>query len=330
MEDLSRMLEELKEALENCNSLQELHEVRVRFLGKKGRITSLMKQISSLPPEERPSFGKRVNELRASAETLIKEANERISKFEAERKLREKAIDPTFPGPRRALGSEHPSLKVIREILEALVSMGFEVVEGPEVETVYYNFEALNTPEWHPARDMQDTFYIHGEDILLRSHTSPVQVRVMEKRKPPVMIVSPGRVYRRDYDATHLPMFHQIEGLYVDHHVSVAHLKWTLMELASRIFGEKKRIRMRPSFFPFTEPSFEVDVWFEGKGWFEILGAGMVHPNVLKNVGYDPEEWSGFAFGLGPDRVAMIKYGIGDIRSLVRNESSIYQVTKHL
>lgn len=330
MEDLSRILEELKEALENCNSLQELNEVRVRFLGKKGRITSLMKQISSLPPEERPSFGKSVNELRASAENLIKKANERISKLEAERKILEKAIDPTFPGPRRALGSEHPSLKVIREILEALVSMGFEVVEGPEVETVYYNFEALNTPEWHPARDMQDTFYIYGEDILLRSHTSPVQVRIMEKRKPPVMIVSPGRVYRRDYDATHLPMFHQIEGLYVDHHVSVAHLKWTLMELASRIFGEKKRIRMRPSFFPFTEPSFEVDVWFEGKGWFEILGAGMVHPNVLKNVGYDPEEWSGFAFGLGPDRVAMIKYGIGDIRSLVRNESSIYQVTKHL
>ncbi|MCD6252981.1 MAG: phenylalanine--tRNA ligase subunit alpha [Thermotogae bacterium] len=330
MEDLSGIVDELRETLNSCNSLQELNEIRVRFLGKKGKITSLMKRISSLPPQERPAFGKRVNELKATAESLIQQAQQRVNKLEAERKLLERAVDPTFPGPKRPVGSEHPSLKVIREILEALVSMGFEVVEGPEVETVYYNFEALNTPAWHPSRDMQDTFYVRGEELLLRSHTSPVQVRVMEKRTPPIMVVSPGRVYRRDYDATHLPMFHQIEGLYVDRHVSVSHLKWTLMELTSRVFGEKKRIRMRPSFFPFTEPSFEVDVWFEGKGWFEILGSGMVHPNVLKNVGYDPEEWSGFAFGLGPDRVAMIKYGIGDIRSLVRNESSIYQVTKHL
>lgn len=329
MENMETILEDLKGELKRISTIQELIEVRARYIGKKGKISQLLKRISSLPPEERPSFGKKVNLLKEQATRLIQEAQEKLEQLERERKLMEKAVDPTFPGIRRPIGREHPSLKVIREIVDALVSMGFEVVEGPEVETVYYNFEALNTPEWHPSRDMQDTFYIFP-NVLLRSHTSPVQVRVMERRRPPVMIISPGRVFRRDYDATHLPMFYQIEGLYVDRNVSVAHLKWTLMELMSRLFGEKKKIRMRPSFFPFTEPSFEVDVWFEGKGWFEILGAGMVHPNVLKNVGYDPEQWTGFAFGLGPDRLAMIKYEITDIRSLVRNEPNIYRTTESL
>ncbi len=202
---------------------------------------------------------------------------------------------------------------------DIFVAMGYEVVEGPEIEDTWHNFDALNTPEWHPSRDEHDSFYF-TEKLLLRTHTSPVQIRTMLSRKPPIAVVSPGKVYRRDYDATHLPMFHQLEGLYVDRRVTVGHLKFTLEEFAKRMFGERAEIRLRPSFFPFTEPSFEVDVYLEGYGWLEILGAGMVDPEVFKSVGYDPEEWSGFAFGMGVERITMIKYGIRDIREFVRND----------
>ena len=322
---LTELAHEAGEDLAQAQDSSEVEAIRVKYLGKKGKVSLLLRQMGGLPAEARPEVGQVANRVKKELAAAVKNRTQTLAAGET----KGLSLDVTLPGRRRRRGRRHPVSRTIDEICAIFTRMGFDVVEGPEIELDYYNFEALNFPKDHPARDMQDTFYIFP-DVLLRSHTSPVQVRVMERRRPPVMIISPGRVFRRDYDATHLPMFHQIEGLYVDRNVSVAHLKWTLMELMSRLFGEKKKIRMRPSFFPFTEPSFEVDVWFEGKGWFEILGAGMVHPNVLKNVGYDPEQWTGFAFGLGPDRLAMIKYGITDIRSLVRNEPNIYRTTESL
>lgn len=327
------MFEELKERalreIEQAQDLAQLEKLRVTYLGKKGLVTEQVRSIGKLPPEERPKAGQVLNELRDSLEKALEEKRKFLESKEEEKNLQKLWIDVTLPGAIRKIGHPHPISKVLEEIETIFVSMGFKVVEGPEIEDSWHNFDALNTPEWHPARDMHDSFYL--KDMLLRTHTSPVQIRTMLSEQPPVAIISPGRVYRRDYDATHLPMFTQVEGLYVDENVSVAHLKYTLEVFAKRIFGPERKIRLRPSYFPFTEPSFEVDVSCgicNGRGcpsckytgWLEILGAGMVHPNVFKNVGYDPEKYTGFAFGMGVERIAMLKYGIRDIRDFIRND----------
>ncbi len=317
MEDILR---EAEEKIKSAESTEELNKIRVEFLGKKGKVSLLMKKIKEISPEERKEYGKAVNELKKAIESLISERIDELKVLEKKKLFEKMWVDVTIPGARRKTGHEHPVMRIWREMEDIFVSMGYEVVEGPEIEDTWHNFDALNTPEWHPARDEHDSFYF-SDDLLLRTHTSPVQIRTMLSRKPPIAIVSPGKVYRRDYDATHLPVFHQLEGLYVDKNVSVGHLKFTLSEFARRMFGEGTRIRLRPSFFPFTEPSFEVDVYLEGYGWLEILGAGMVDPEVFKNVGYDPKEWSGFAFGMGIDRIAMLKYKITDIRELVKNDA---------
>lgn len=327
------MFEQLKkdalQKIENANDLEQLEKLRVALLGKKGIITEQVKSIGTLPAQERPKAGKILNELKQEVQRAIDMRREALQKIEAEKLSAKMWVDVTLPGARRRVGHRHPIMKTLEEIEIIFVSMGFKVVEGPEIEDSWHNFDALNTPEWHPARDEHDSFYL--DDLLLRTHTSPVQIRTMLSEQPPIAIISPGRVYRRDYDATHLPMFTQVEGLYVDENVSVAHLKYTLEKFAQEIFGKQRRIRLRPSFFPFTEPSFEVDVSCGvcgGKGcqacgysgWLEILGAGMVHPNVFRNVGYDPEKWTGFAFGMGVERITMLKYNIKDMRDFVRND----------
>ncbi|HOI64147.1 MAG: phenylalanine--tRNA ligase subunit alpha [Thermotogaceae bacterium] len=324
-------LEEVLKRIMETASLNDLQEVKARYLGKQGLVTSLMKNIKEISPEKRKEYGREVNELKNSIEEAIDNRKNELE--ELARLARESAEKPdcTVPGKKRDIGSYHLITQVMEEVQDIWVSMGFEVTTGPEIETSYYNFEALNTPEWHPARDMHDTFYT-CDGQLLRTHTSPVQIRVLESRKPPLAIFSPGTCYRKDTpDTTHLPMFHQFEVLLVDKGTSVSHLKGTLNHFAKRLFGADRRIRLRPSFFPFTEPSFEVDVSCgicggqgcrscRGSGWLEILGAGMVHPNVFKNVGYDPEVWSGFALGTGLERIAMLKYDLEDIRDLLRND----------
>jgi len=315
------------EKIRSSQSLEDLQRVKAEILGKKGQITQLMRSIGSLPKEERPEAGKVLNQLKAELESEIKKQAELLRPLQP---VAKSWIDVTLPGARRRIGHRHPVLKTLDEVENTFVSMGFEVVEGPEIEDTWHNFDALNTPEWHPARDEHDSFYIDGK-VLLRTHTSPVQIRTMLSNKPPIAIISPGRVYRKDYDATHLPMFIQVEGLYVDRNVTVAHLKYVLEQFVREIFDIDRKIRLRPSFFPFTEPSFEVDVSCgvcNGSGcqacaytgWLEILGAGMVHPNVFKNVGYDPQKWKGFAFGMGIERITMLKYNIGDIRDFIRND----------
>lgn len=315
------------EKIRSSQSLEDLQRVKAEILGKKGQITQLMRSIGTLPKEERPEAGKVLNQLKAELESEIKKQTELLQPLQS---VAKSWIDVTLPGARRRIGHRHPVLKTLDEVESTFVSMGFEVVEGPEIEDTWHNFDALNTPEWHPARDEHDSFYI-DEKTLLRTHTSPVQIRTMLSNKPPIAIISPGRVYRKDYDATHLPMFIQVEGLYVDRNVTVAHLKYVLEQFVREIFGIDRKIRLRPSFFPFTEPSFEVDVSCgicngsgcqacSYTGWLEILGAGMVHPNVFKNVGYDPQEWKGFAFGMGIERITMLKYNIGDIRDFIRND----------
>lgn len=315
------------EKIRSSQSLEDLQRIKAEILGKKGQITQLMRSIGSLPKEERPEAGKVLNQLKAELESEIKKQAELLRPLQS---VAKSWIDVTLPGARRRIGHRHPVLKTLDEVENTFVSMGFEVVEGPEIEDTWHNFDALNTPEWHPARDEHDSFYIDGK-VLLRTHTSPVQIRTMLSSKPPIAIISPGRVYRKDYDATHLPMFIQVEGLYVDRNVTVAHLKYVLEQFVREIFDIDRKIRLRPSFFPFTEPSFEVDVSCgvcNGSGcqacaytgWLEILGAGMVHPNVFKNVGYDPQKWKGFAFGMGIERITMLKYNIGDIRDFIRND----------
>ncbi|MCX7653780.1 MAG: phenylalanine--tRNA ligase subunit alpha [Fervidobacterium sp.] len=316
--ELTGILAQARSEISEASDTKKLNDLRVKYLGKSGVITNLMKRLKDLPADEKPAFGKVVNELKENIEKLLELQREKISELEKEKIYKKLWIDTTMPGARRSVGHLHILTKVRKELEDIFISMGFSVVEGPEVETPWFNFDALNTPEWHPARDEHDSFYIN-EEYLLRTHTSPVQIRTMLSRKPPLAIISPGRVYRRDYDATHLPMFTQMEGLYVDHDVTVKHLKYFLEEFAKRLLGESTKIRLRPSFFPFTEPSFEVDIYFNNK-WFEVLGAGMVHPNVFKNVGYDPQEWRGLAFGFGIERIAMVKYGIRDIRDLIRND----------
>ncbi|MDN5344908.1 MAG: phenylalanyl-tRNA synthetase alpha chain [Clostridia bacterium] len=313
-------------------SSEELEALRVQYLGKKGELTAVLRGMGKLPPEERPRMGQLANQVREELEKALLEAKDTLARKEQAGRLRTEAIDVTLPGRPLPRGYRHPLYQALNEIKAIFTGLGFDVAEGPEVESDYYNFEALNLPKEHPARDMQDSFYI-TEDVLLRTHTSPVQVRVMEARRPeiPIRIIAPGKVYRRDDDATHSPIFHQVEGLLVDKRVTFGELKGTLMAFIKQMFGETVQVRFRPSYFPFTEPSAEVDmscVMCGGSGcrvcshtgWLEILGCGMVHPRVLSMSGYDPEEVSGFAFGLGVERVAMLKYGIDDLRLFYEND----------
>ncbi len=316
--------------LKGATTSAELEAVRVKYLGRQGEITQLLRSLPSLPAAERPEVGRQANELKAEIEAAVSERLAAARAEERRRLLEAARLDLTLPGRRPPLGTLHPLTQVNDEIVAIFMALGFSVAEGPEVESDYNNFEALNFPRDHPARDMQDSFYL-SVDTLLRTHTSPVQIRTMTAQRPPVRIVCPGRCYRRDADITHSPMFHQVEGLAVDRHISMGDLKGTLDMFAREMFGERSRIRFRPSFFPFTEPSAEVDVLCflcggggcrvcKQSGWLEILGCGMVHPQVLRNVGYDPEEVTGWAFGMGVERVAMLKYGVDDIRLFFEND----------
>jgi phenylalanyl-tRNA synthetase alpha chain len=328
--ELTALREQAEAELRKTGTEEELLAVRTRYLGRKGLLTGLLRNIGNVSPEERPEFGKRCNEIKEDLSARIDQHLAGMASKKREEALLRERIDVTLPGRGVRYGALHPVTQVREEICRIFAGLGFSVVEGPEVELDYYNFEALNIPKNHPARDMQDTFYVE-ENIVLRTHTSPVQVRTMEKTKPPVRILSPGRVYRRDSDISHTPMFHQIEGLLVDRGVTFGDLKGVLTLFLKQVFGEETALRFRPSFFPFTEPSAEVDircVICSGRGcrvcgssgWLEILGSGMVDPEVFKNVGYDPEEFTGFAFGLGLERIAMLKYGISDIRLFFEND----------
>ncbi len=320
-----------KDELSKVNDTKALEELRVKFLGKKGELTSILKQMGKLSAEERPVIGQLANQVRAEIEESITNRVKEIKALMLEKKLKEEELDVTLPGNKSTIGKLHPLNIVLNEIEEIFMGMGFDVVDGPEVEYDYYNFEALNLPPDHPARDTQDTFYI-TDNILLRTQTSSVQVHVMEEKKPPLRIISPGRVYRSDaVDATHSPLFHQIEGLVVDKGITMSDLVGTLELLMKRLYGDDCKIRLRPHHFPFTEPSAEVDVMCfncggkgcsmcKDEGYIELLGAGMVHPKVLANCGIDPEIYSGFAFGLGLERIVMRRYGINDMRLLFEND----------
>lgn len=324
-----------EEAVNNINAAinaKELEEVRVKYLGKKGKLTAILRGMGALTPEERPIIGSKVNEVRDELEKMIKSREDEFAKIELDKKLNEEKIDITLPSTKVKRGSKHPLNRIIEEVEDLFVSMGYDVVTGPELETDEYCFERLNLPKGHPARDMQDSFYITSE-YLLRTQTSAVQARTMmdNKEKTPIRVICPGKTYRRDDDATHSHQFSQVEGLVIDKGISLADLKGTLEVFVRKMLGENLELRFRPSYFPFTEPSYEVDVsCFKcgGKGcnlckqtgWIEVLGSGMVHPNVLKMNGYDPDEYTGFAFGTGLDRLAMFKYGITDIRLLYQND----------
>lgn len=330
-EKLEALRRQALEELEKLTLPKELEDFRVRVMGKKGPLTELLRGMGSLPAEERPKMGQLVNELRATLEAALKERESAVQAALKEKRLREERLDITLPGKKAEAGGLHPLNIVLADLIDIFQSMGFDIVDGPEVETDHYCFEALNLPQDHPARDMQDTFYI-TDNILLRTQTSAAQVRIMEQRKPPIRIICPGRVYRADeVDASHSPVFHQMEGLVIDKDVTMADLRGTLNAFAERLYGKGITTRFRPSFFPFTEPSAEVDVTCsacggkgcrvcKGEGWIEILGAGMVHPNVLRGCGIDPEIYSGFAFGIGLDRLTTTRYKISDIRLLFEND----------
>ena len=319
------------DAFRRADKLEKLEELRVRFLGKKGELTAVMKGMGKLSPEERPVIGQLANEVRSRIEQALEEKKNALEAELQNAKMKRERLDVTMPGRRRAEGGKHPLLTVLDDLKDIFIGMGFTIAEGPEVELDYYNFEALNIPKDHPARDTQDTFYIN-ENLVLRSQTSPVQVRTMENQKPPIRIIAPGRVYRSDaVDATHSPVFHQVEGLVVDKGITMADLKGTLEIFVKKLYGEETRLRFRPHHFPFTEPSAEVDISCfncggegcrvcKGEGWIEILGCGMVHPRVLQNCGIDPEEYSGFAFGIGLERVAMFRYDVDDMRMFFEND----------
>ena len=330
-EQIENIRQSALEEIKNANDEKVLNDARVKYLGKKGELTLILRGMGGLSPEERPVIGSLVNEVRDEIENLIEEREKEFKTAEIKRKLEHEKIDVTMPGKKINLGSVHPITQIIKDMEEIFIGMGYEIADGPEVELAEYNFDKLNTPPDHPARDIQDTFYV-TDDIVLRSQTSPVQARVMETQKPPIKIVCPGVVYRSDsVDATHSPVFHQIEGLVVDKNISMGDLKGTLEMFAKKCLGEKTQIRFRPHHFPFTEPSAEADVSCfvcggkgcrvcKGEGWIELLGCGMVHPNVLRNCGIDPEEYSGFAFGCGIERIAMAKFGIDDMRLLYEND----------
>jgi phenylalanyl-tRNA synthetase alpha chain len=321
-QNIDQIKQEALAEIQQAGTVEQVKSLSVKYLGRKGLVTLFLRNVSALPPDERPGAGKNANQVKLELEQACQSAIERIES--ADRDKNDVSIDVSLPGRPAPQGTLHPITRITRRICEVFSRMGFNVAEGPEVETDYYNFEALNIPKNHPARDMQDTFYV-SENIVLRTHTSPIQVRFMEKHKPPVRIVAPGKVYRCDSDLTHTPMFHQVEGLLVDEHVSFGDLKGVLTAFVHEVFDEQTSLRFRPSFFPFTEPSAEVDilcVMCRGKGckvcsntgWLEVLGCGMVHPAVFENVGYDTSRISGFAFGMGVERIAMLKYGINDIR----------------
>lgn len=330
-EQLEKIELAAKAELEKISDVKELDDLRIKYLGKKGELTAILKQMATLSAEERPVIGQLANKIRADIEEAISNRGSELKAALAEKKLKEERLDVTLPGKLQTVGKLHPLNAVMNEIEEIFLGMGFDIAEGPEVEYDYYNFEALNIPADHPARDTQDTFYI-TDNILLRTQTSSVQIHVMENKKPPIRVISPGRVFRSDaVDATHLPLFHQIEGLVVDKGITMANLVGTLDMLMKRLYGEDCKIRLRPHHFPFTEPSAEVDVlcfncggkgcsMCKNEGYVELLGAGMVHPKVLENCGIDPNEYSGFAFGLGLERVVMRKYGINDLRLLYEND----------
>jgi len=333
---MEQQLKELRQAalteLPQAENLEILNDLRIKYLGKKGSLTAILRGVGALSPEERPRIGQLVNELRAELEVLIEKKTAELKQADLANKIAAASIDVTLPGRRPPLGHKHPLTLTLERIKSVFMRMGFDIAEGPEIESDYFNFEALNLPQDHPARDMQDTFYITG-DILLRTHTSPVEARTMQSVPPnsPVRIISPGKVYRVDYDATHSPVFHQVEGLVIDKGISFADLKGTLDTFAKEIFGSSVKLRFRPSFFPFTEPSAEVDIscvmcggkgcrTCKGTGWLEILGSGMTHPRVLEMSNFDPDQVSGFAFGMGVERIAMLVYGIDDLRLFYDND----------
>ena len=330
LDELERLQSEVVLSISQASTEKEISEIRVKVLGKKGSLTQLLKRLGTLPEADRREIGKRANQVKEDLEKKIEETLLRIQEQERREALEREKIDVTLPGRRIAVGKKHPLTQTLDEIIDIFSRLGFEVVEGPEVELDYYNFEALNIPKGHPAREMQATFFF-SEDVVLRTHTSPVQVRTMEKKRPPVRVICPGAVYRCDSDPTHSPMFHQVEGLLVDQGITFADLKGVLTVFVHQMFGKETRLRFRPSFFPFTEPSAEIDIECficggkgcgvcSNTGWLEILGSGMVDPAVYKFVNYDPEEVTGFAFGMGIERIAMLKYGINDIRLFFTND----------
>ncbi|MCM1105101.1 MAG: phenylalanine--tRNA ligase subunit alpha [bacterium] len=330
-EKLAKIKEEALQQIAGSDALEKLNEVRVNFLGKKGELTTVLKSMKDVAPEDRPKVGQMVNEIRDEIERVLEQAKTQMEAKAREAAMKREVIDVTLPAKKNLVGHRHPNRIVLDEVERIFIGMGYEVVEGPEVEYDYYNFEALNIPADHPAKDEQDTFYV-TDDILLRTQTSPVQVRTMEKGKLPIRMIAPGRVFRSDeVDATHSPSFHQIEGMIVDKGITFADLKGTLAQFARELFGEKTKVKFRPHHFPFTEPSAEVDVscfkcggegcrFCKGSGWIEILGCGMVHPKVLKMSGIDPDVYSGFAFGIGLERITLLKYEIDDMRLLYEND----------
>ena len=335
MEQFEQIKQKAKEEIAKIMSLNAIGEIKAKFIGKNGEITALLRGMKDIPFEMRAEFGKKVNDLKEEVSEFFAKKESELKALETAKKFKKDAVDITMPGKIPALGSLHPLNIVKNKIIDAFTGMGFEIFEGPEIDTDYYCFQALNIPKDHPARDMQDTFYIN-DNVLLRPHTSPGQVRTMENKKPPIKILSPGRVYRADDDASHSPMFHQIEGLVVDKGVSLCDLKGLLDEFVKIIFDKDTKTRFRPSYFPFTEPSVEVDVTCckcggkgcnlcKGTGWIEILGAGIVNKKVLEMSGIDSDVYSGLAFGLGIERITMIKYGISDIRTLFENNVAFLQ-----
>ena len=335
-EQLKNIEDEAKKLFEEVEDLDSLEDLRVDFLGKKGRITGVLRKMAKIPAEEKPVIGQLANQLKGKLSELINGKKNTLETISKKKKLKEETIDVTLPGDKVEFGHKHPLSQITEQVKDIFIGLGFTIAEGPEIENEYNNFEALNLPKYHPARDLQDTFYI-DEDYLLRTHTSPVQIRTMAKEKPPIRVIAPGRVYRSDeIDASHSPVFHQLEGLVVDHDISFADLKGTIEILVKAIYGDNTKTRFRPSYFPFTEPSAEVDiscVICEGKGcklcsntgWLEVMGSGMVHPNVLEMAGIDSKEYTGFAFGMGLDRITMLKYGINDIRLLYENDKGFLQ-----
>ena len=330
-EKLKAIREEAVSKILESENLDKLNEIRVAYLGKKGQLTEVLKGMKDVAPEDRPKVGQMVNETRAAIEEKMEEVKNNLAAKAREAKLKAEVIDVTLPAKKNKIGHLHPNTVALEELEKIFVGLGYEVVEGPEVEYDYYNFEALNIPANHPAKDEQDTFYIN-RNMVLRTQTSSVQVHVMENKKPPIRIISPGRVFRSDeVDATHSPSFHQVEGLVIDKNVTFADLKGTLQEFAKELFGADTKVKFRPHHFPFTEPSAEMDVtcfkcggkgcrFCKGEGWIEILGCGMVHPHVLEMSGIDPEEYTGFAFGVGLERIALLKYEIDDMRLLYEND----------
>jgi len=319
-QDVDAIVKEALAAFAGIDDASQLEQAKARYLGRSGTLTQLLKGLSKVPAADRPAFGSRVNSAKEKLEAALEEQRTRIESRQLETRLTGEALDVTLPGKGLAVAGLHPVTRTLQRMESLFHSMGFEVADGPEIETDYYNFTALNQPENHPARSMHDTFYLADGKHLLRTHTSPIQIRYLETHRPPVKIIAPGRVYRVDSDATHSPMFHQIEGLWLDEHITFADLKGVLIEFLRKFFErDDLKVRFRPSFFPFTEPSVEIDMSF-GEGWLEMGGAGMVHPSVLKNVNVDSEKYQGFAFGLGPDRLTMLRYGVNDLRLFFEND----------